>query len=57
MSRLQQIDSECTEQIDRFGLIFHAAELQRQPPPPGDLARTDLGRMLEDLAPGWEQQL
>ena len=57
MGRLQQIDSECTEQIDRFGLIFHAAELQRQPSPPGGLARTDLGRMLEDLAPGWEQQL
>ncbi|MGC6483659.1 MAG: sensor histidine kinase [Synechococcus sp.] len=55
--RLQQIDSECTEQIDRFGLIFHAAELQRQSPQPEALARTDLGRMLEELAPGWEQQL
>ena len=29
--RLQQIDAECSEQIDRFGLIFQAAELQRQP--------------------------
>jgi signal transduction histidine kinase len=29
--RLEQIDSECSEQIDRFGLIFLAAELQRQP--------------------------
>ena len=57
LNRLQQIDSECTEQIDRFGLIFHAAELQRQPDSPAGLARTDLGRMLENLAPGWEQQL
>ena len=57
LTRLQQIDSECTEQIDRFGLIFHAAELQRQPESPGGLARTDLGRMLEELAPTWEQQL
>lgn len=57
LGRLQQIDSECTEQIDRFGLIFHAAELQRQPDAPGGLARTDLGRMLEELAPSWEQQL
>jgi signal transduction histidine kinase len=32
--RLQQIDGECSEQIDRFGLIFHAAELQRQPAAP-----------------------
>jgi len=31
--RLEQIDSECSEQIDRFGLIFHAAELQRRPRP------------------------
>ena len=57
VSRLQQIDAECTEQIDRFGLIFHAAELQRQPTPSGDLARTDLGAMLLELAPGWEAKL
>jgi signal transduction histidine kinase len=30
--RLEQIDGECSEQIDRFGLIFLAAELQRQTP-------------------------
>ena len=29
VNRLRQIDVECSEQIDRFGLIFHAAELQR----------------------------
>ncbi len=56
-NRLQQIDSECTEQIDRFGLIFNAAELHRQPVEASRLASTDLGSMLELLAPSWEQQL
>jgi signal transduction histidine kinase len=56
--RLQQIDGECSEQIDRFGLIFLAAELQREPPT-GDqaLARTDLARLLEQLEPVWRRQL
>ena len=57
LDRLSQIDTECSEQIDRFGLIFQAAELQRQPDSPSALARTDLGAMLQTLAPGWEQQL
>jgi signal transduction histidine kinase len=55
--RLQQIDTECSEQIDRFGLIFQAAELQRQPDSPSQLARTDLGAMLRLLSPSWKQQL
>ena len=60
--RLEQIDGECSEQIDRFGLIFLAAELQRQPPsePIGDtqaLARTDLARLLTQLEPLWQRQL
>lgn len=57
LGRLLQIDTECSEQIDRFGLIFQAAELQRQPESPSTLARTDLGAMLSLLAPGWDQQL
>jgi len=57
LGRLHQIDTECSEQIDRFGLIFQAAELQRQPDSSSALARTDLGAMLNLLAPGWEQQL
>jgi len=57
VSRLQQIDAECTEQIDRFGLIFYAAELQRQPPDASILAHTDLGAMLTMLHPAWSQQL
>ena len=57
MERLKQIDTECSEQIDRFGLIFQAAELQRQPEGPSPLARTDLGAMLRLLSPIWTQQL
>ena len=44
VNRLRQIDVECSEQIDRFGLIFHAAELQREPNE-ANLARTDLQAM------------
>ncbi len=56
-NRLKQIDTECTEQIDRFGLIFNAAELQRQPQETSRLARTDLGKMLELLYPSASYQL
>ena len=58
--RLEQIDGECNEQIDRFGLIFLAAELQRQPEsdsPPTSLARTDLSALLEQLRDLWQRQL
>jgi signal transduction histidine kinase len=60
--RLEQIDGECSEQIDRFGLIFLAAELQRQPgsgQPLSDseLARTDLSRLLLQLEELWQRQL
>ncbi len=57
VTRLKQIDSECTEQIDRFGLIFNAAELQRREPESSRLASTDLGTMLEMLYPSWSEQL
>jgi len=55
--RLNQIDFECTEQIDRFGLIFNAAELERQQPKASQLASTDLGNMLEMMHPVWSQQV
>ena len=57
IKRLEMIDTECSEQIDRFGLIFQAAELQRQPEGPSVLAQTDLGSMISQLTPSWEQQL
>ncbi len=60
--RLEQIDGECSEQIDRFGLIFLAAELQRhpgrgQPLAESQLARTDLSELLRHLEGIWERQL
>ena len=58
--RLHQIDGECSEQIDRFGLIFLAAELQREPVADQEqrgLARTDLSQLLRQLEPLWQQQL
>jgi hypothetical protein len=65
--RLEQIDGECSEQIDRFGLIFLAAELQRQAPEQGTLhdgsagetrlARTDLSALLQQLGELWQRQL
>ena len=57
ISRLKEIDAECTEQIDRSGLIFNAVELERNQCSKSDLAKTDLGRILEILAPAWEAQL
>jgi signal transduction histidine kinase len=60
--RLEQIDGECSEQIDRFGLIFLAAELQRQPGrgqplKASELARTDLSQLLRHLEGIWQRQL
>ncbi|MEO1004039.1 MAG: sensor histidine kinase [Cyanobacteria bacterium J06638_7] len=62
--RLEHIDGECTEQIDRFGLIFLAAELQERSGDPGrapigdqELARTDLSELLGQLEPLWQRQL
>lgn len=54
--RLLQIDAECSEQIDRFGLIFQAAEWQRKPEET-QLARTNLGSILKTLEPAWRDQL
>ena len=56
-TRLKQIDIECTEQIDRFGLIFNAVELERSKPKQTNLALTDLGQMLTMLSPVWRSQL
>ena len=59
--RLEQIDGDCSEQIDRFGLIFLAAELQRRdggrPATSGELARTDLAQLLRQLEDLWRRQL
>ena len=57
-NRLIQIDNECNEQIDRFGLIFNAAELvSNEISPSNQLARINLGEILHKLAPIWSKQL
>ena len=57
VSRLKEIDSECTEQIDRFGLIFNAVELERRKSKRAALAKTDLGNLLNLFYPSWSKQL
>jgi len=57
-SRLIEIDNECTEQIDRFGLIFNAAELvNSESSPSQQLTGIDLGGILNKLSSGWINQL
>ena len=57
-NRLIQIDNECNEQIDRFGLIFNAAELvSNDISLSNQLARINLGEILYKLSPVWSKQL
>ncbi len=57
-NRLIQIDNECNEQIDRFGLIFNAAELvSKDISLANQLARINLGEILFKLSPVWTKQL
>ena len=57
-SRLIEIDNECTQQIDRFGLIFNAAELvNSESSPSQQLTGINLGGMLNQLSPNWSNQL
>ncbi|MDC3092110.1 sensor histidine kinase [Prochlorococcus sp. AH-716-M18] len=57
-NRLIQIDNECNEQIDRFGLIFDAAELvSNEVPSLNNLAKINLAEIFKKLAPLWNKQL
>ncbi len=57
-NRLIQIDNECDEQIDRFGLIFNAAELvSNEVPSLNNLAKINLVEIFKKLAPVWNKQL
>ena len=57
-NRLIQIDNECNEQIDRFGLIFNAAELvSNEVPSLNNLAKINLAEIFKKLAPVWKKQL
>jgi len=57
-NRLIQIDNECNEQIDRFGLIFNAAELvSNEVPSLNNLAKINLTEIFKKLSPLWKKQL
>ncbi len=57
-NRLIQIDNECNEQIDRFGLIFNAAELvSNEVPSLNNLAKINLAEIFKKLTPLWNKQL
>ncbi len=57
-NRLIQIDNECNEQIDRFGLIFNAAELvSNEVPSLNNLAKINLAEIFNKLTPIWKKQL
>lgn len=58
LKRLEVIDRECTEQIDRFNLIFRAVEIEtatvKHPLTP--LAPIPLDQVLKQNIPRWQQQ-
>ncbi len=58
IQRLQTIDQECTEQIERMELIFRAAELESTLPKssPVHLTSCCLESVLEQTIPRWEKQ-
>jgi signal transduction histidine kinase len=56
--RLRLIDRECTQQIDRFNLIFRAVELETNASkhPRSPLSAISLNQLFEDAIPRWQQQ-
>jgi signal transduction histidine kinase len=55
LKRLEMIDRECSEQADRFGLIFRAVELETASTPLS-VTETCLAAVLEHSIPRWQQQ-
>jgi signal transduction histidine kinase len=58
LKRLSIIDKECTEQIDRFSLIFRAVELETAPVkrPLAPLAAISLAEVFQQNVPRWQEQ-
>ena len=58
LKRLGIIDRECSEQIDRFGLIFRAVELETDAARQSmmSLTRTPVEQVLQQSIPRWQQQ-
>ncbi|MGC9506082.1 sensor histidine kinase [Baaleninema sp.] len=54
---LESIDRECSEQIDRFGLIFKAVELETcKPQHHVQLTTTSLAEVVNSCIPRWQKQ-
>ncbi len=54
---LESIDRECSEQIDRFGLIFKAVELETcKPQHRVQLTTTSLADVVNSCIPRWQKQ-
>ncbi|MEL7502981.1 MAG: HAMP domain-containing sensor histidine kinase [Cyanobacteria bacterium J06554_6] len=55
--RLRQIDRECTQQINRFSLIFKAVELEAatHSSPRSPLTATPLTELFREAIPQWQQ--
>ncbi|MEM7595072.1 MAG: HAMP domain-containing sensor histidine kinase [Cyanobacteria bacterium P01_A01_bin.83] len=58
VKRLQTIDRECTEQIERMELIFRAAELESTPPSAKavELVPFSLERVFHQSIPRWQEK-
>ncbi|MEM8640695.1 MAG: HAMP domain-containing sensor histidine kinase [Cyanobacteria bacterium P01_G01_bin.54] len=59
IKRLETIDQECTDQINRMELIFRAAELENQPNESGDrvpLIPLALQQVIQQHIPQWQKQ-
>ncbi|MEB3830965.1 sensor histidine kinase [Phormidium sp. CCY1219] len=58
IKRLEAIDRECSEQIDRFGLIFRAVELETasDAKKPVHLTSTSLTQVFNSCIPRWQKQ-
>jgi signal transduction histidine kinase len=58
IKRLEVIDRECSEQIDRFGLIFRAVEIETSATrvESTSLAPTSLMEVLQQSIPRWQKQ-
>ena len=57
LKRIGMIDRECSEQIDRFGLIFRAVELETTSAQiaRASLTHTSLSQVFVDSIPRWQQ--
>lgn len=58
IKRLEMIDAECTAQIDRFGLIFRAVEMEMSQAKNSSVQLTamSLGEVLLHSIPRWQKQ-